>query len=165
MVQKMAGSDGFPLNLSGSSSTATKGNVQAETAATPTTPVAPANSTYPKARAASLATVPVAESSMSGNSGNVGTSTTAAGGGGGGLSSAVERKLTTSQPLHGQQVNSPPLQHQRSLPLGLKNEINQFKLEGFAQKYFSTHKKGIFRKKVPVEKMLAFSKVIYNRVV
>jgi len=162
MVQKMAGSDGFPLNLSGSSSTATKGNVQAETAATPTTPVAPANSTYPKARAASLATVPVAESSMSGNSGNVGTSTAAAAGG---LSPVVERKLTTSQPLHGQQVNSPPLQHQRSLPLGLKNEINQFKLEGFAQKYFSTHKKGIFRKKVPVEKMLAFSKVIYNRVV
>ena len=51
----------------------------------------------------------------------------------------------------------------RSLPGQLMNEISQFKLEGFAQKYFSTHKKGILRKKVPLLKMLEFTKDAINQ--
>ncbi|KAI9142002.1 hypothetical protein BKA69DRAFT_1070956 [Paraphysoderma sedebokerense] len=46
----------------------------------------------------------------------------------------------------------------KSLPSELKMNISQFKIDGFAKKYFSTHKRGIFRKKVPVEQMLRFSK-------
>jgi hypothetical protein len=46
-----------------------------------------------------------------------------------------------------------------SLPSQLRFDINQFKLEGFAKKYFMTHKRGIFRRRVPVEKMLLWTKV------
>ncbi|KAJ3219354.1 hypothetical protein HDU67_001573 [Dinochytrium kinnereticum] len=44
------------------------------------------------------------------------------------------------------------------LPDDLKRHINQFRIDGFAKKYFSEHRKGIFRRKVPVEKMLVFQK-------
>jgi hypothetical protein len=47
-----------------------------------------------------------------------------------------------------------------TLPPELQQDINKFRIDGFARKYFTTHKKGIFRRKVPVEKMLLFQKVI-----
>ncbi|CAI2170444.1 2081_t:CDS:10, partial [Funneliformis geosporum] len=50
-----------------------------------------------------------------------------------------------------------------TLPPELQKDINQFKIDGFARKYFNTHKKGIFRKKVPVEKMLLFQKDLINQ--
>ncbi|KAJ2999522.1 hypothetical protein HDV02_002669 [Globomyces sp. JEL0801] len=46
----------------------------------------------------------------------------------------------------------------RQLPPDLKNDITQFQISGFAQKYFATHRKGIFRRKVPVQKMLVYQK-------
>src|ERR1044072_4876720 len=46
-----------------------------------------------------------------------------------------------------------------TLPPELQQDINKFRIDGFARKYFITHKKGIFRRKVPVEKMLIFQKV------
>ncbi|CAG8454648.1 1660_t:CDS:10 [Cetraspora pellucida] len=46
-----------------------------------------------------------------------------------------------------------------TLPAELQQDINKFRIDGFARKYFNTHKKGIFRRKVPVEKMLLFQKV------
>ncbi|CAG8733567.1 6552_t:CDS:2, partial [Funneliformis caledonium] len=50
-----------------------------------------------------------------------------------------------------------------TLPPELQKDINQFRIDGFARKYFNTHKKGIFRKKVPVEKMLLFQKDLINQ--
>jgi hypothetical protein len=46
-----------------------------------------------------------------------------------------------------------------TLPVNLQREITQFAIDGFAQKYFSTHKIGLFRRKVPREKMLQWTKV------
>lgn len=37
--------------------------------------------------------------------------------------------------------------------------INKFQLEGFAKLYFETHKKGPFRRKVPLVEMLVWTKV------
>lgn len=45
-----------------------------------------------------------------------------------------------------------------SLPAELQSSISQFRIAGFAQKYFSTHKKGLFRRKVPMERMLLHQK-------
>lgn len=49
-------------------------------------------------------------------------------------------------------------QHTPSLPHDLKNNIKQFKIEGFAHQYFMEHRAGIFRRKVPVEKLLVWTK-------
>jgi hypothetical protein len=51
-----------------------------------------------------------------------------------------------------------------TLPANLQQEITQFVIDGFAKKYFSTHKKGLFRRKVPMEEMLQWTKVQYNTV-
>ena len=51
-------------------------------------------------------------------------------------------------------------QMQRSLPDDLKTEISQFQMVGFAQKFFSTQRQGIFRRIVPIEKMLIYQKVL-----
>jgi len=40
----------------------------------------------------------------------------------------------------------------------LKDNINQFQIEGFAHQYFMEHRAGIFRRKVPLEKLLVWSK-------
>ncbi|KAG0308763.1 hypothetical protein BGZ98_006938 [Dissophora globulifera] len=45
-----------------------------------------------------------------------------------------------------------------TLPAELQSSISQFRIAGFAQKYFSTHKKGLFRRRVPMEKMLLHQK-------
>lgn len=47
-----------------------------------------------------------------------------------------------------------------SLPRELKHNISEFKLDGFASKYFSQHRKGIFRRKVPIEQMLVYHKTL-----
>ncbi|ORY07717.1 hypothetical protein K493DRAFT_250939 [Basidiobolus meristosporus CBS 931.73] len=54
----------------------------------------------------------------------------------------------------------PPSRHNghASLPSQLVVEIEQFQIDGFAKKYFATHKRGIFRRKVPMEKMLQWTK-------
>ena len=49
----------------------------------------------------------------------------------------------------------------KSLPEDLKAEIGQFMMDGFAKKFFTTHKRGILRRKVPVEKMLIHTKVSF----
>ncbi|KAJ3304423.1 hypothetical protein HDV03_002767 [Kappamyces sp. JEL0829] len=51
-------------------------------------------------------------------------------------------------------VNAPP----KVMPLNLKNDISQFKIDGFAKKYFTTQRKGLFRRKVPMAKMLVYQK-------
>lgn len=48
----------------------------------------------------------------------------------------------------------------RKLPQGLLSDINQFKIEGFANKFFTEHRKGLFRQRVPIEKMLVYTKVL-----
>ncbi|RKO98401.1 hypothetical protein CXG81DRAFT_15960 [Caulochytrium protostelioides] len=45
-----------------------------------------------------------------------------------------------------------------ALPADLSRELQRFRMDGFAKKYFSEHRTGIFRKKVPVEKMLGYQK-------
>ncbi|KAI9266631.1 hypothetical protein BDA99DRAFT_480334 [Phascolomyces articulosus] len=46
-----------------------------------------------------------------------------------------------------------------ALPTSLQQEINQFAIDGFAKKYFATHKKGlIFRRRVPMNEMLQWTK-------
>lgn len=45
-----------------------------------------------------------------------------------------------------------------TLPMGLQQEINRFAIDGFAKKYFSTHKRGLFRRKVPMTEMLKWTK-------
>jgi hypothetical protein len=47
----------------------------------------------------------------------------------------------------------------KKLPQGLLADIKQFKIEGFAKKFFTEHRKGLFRQRVPIEKMLIFTKV------
>ncbi|KAI9013423.1 hypothetical protein CLU79DRAFT_769290 [Phycomyces nitens] len=45
-----------------------------------------------------------------------------------------------------------------TLPTGLRQDINRFAIDGFAQKYFSTHKRGLFRRRVPMTEMLQWTK-------
>ncbi|RCH91749.1 hypothetical protein CU098_003922 [Rhizopus stolonifer] len=45
-----------------------------------------------------------------------------------------------------------------TLPAGLQQEITRFAIDGFAQKYFSTHKQGLFRRRVPMHQMLKWTK-------
>ncbi|KAI9316473.1 hypothetical protein BX666DRAFT_1951155 [Dichotomocladium elegans] len=46
-----------------------------------------------------------------------------------------------------------------ALPLNLQNEITQFAIDGFAQKYFAKHKRGIiFKRQVPIYEMLQWTK-------
>ncbi|CEP13381.1 hypothetical protein [Parasitella parasitica] len=51
-----------------------------------------------------------------------------------------------------------PANKKPTLPMGLQQEINQFAIDGFAKKYFSTHKRGLFRRKVPMTEMLKWTK-------
>ncbi|KAI9364120.1 hypothetical protein BD770DRAFT_462691, partial [Pilaira anomala] len=46
----------------------------------------------------------------------------------------------------------------RSLPSSLQQEINQFAIDGFANKYFATHKRGLFRRTVPMKELLSWTK-------
>ncbi|ORZ35798.1 hypothetical protein BCR44DRAFT_35437 [Catenaria anguillulae PL171] len=44
------------------------------------------------------------------------------------------------------------------LPPDLRSELERFQIDGFAKKFFREHKRGIFRRRVPVEKLLVWSK-------
>ncbi|KAI8384467.1 uncharacterized protein BYT42DRAFT_562625 [Radiomyces spectabilis] len=46
----------------------------------------------------------------------------------------------------------------KSLPTSLQQDINQFAIDGFAKKYFATHKRGLFRRRVPMNQMLQWTK-------
>jgi len=46
-----------------------------------------------------------------------------------------------------------------ALPPDLQEEINKFRVEGFAETYFNAHKRGLFRRRIPVDKLLEFQKV------
>ncbi|KAI9337364.1 hypothetical protein DFJ73DRAFT_849162 [Zopfochytrium polystomum] len=52
----------------------------------------------------------------------------------------------------------PKVKSEKLLPEDLKRHISQFQIDGFAKKYFSEHRKGIFRRKVPLEHMLIYTK-------
>ncbi|EPZ35453.1 MyTH4 domain-containing protein [Rozella allomycis CSF55] len=67
-------------------------------------------------------------------------------------------RITISAPISVSKRFERPFSESRSLPDDLKTEINQFMIDGFAKKFFATHKRGIFRRKVPVEQMLMFEK-------
>ncbi|ORZ15334.1 hypothetical protein BCR42DRAFT_416883 [Absidia repens] len=58
----------------------------------------------------------------------------------------------TGNPLDRMPVQQP------SLPDELRQDIKQFAIDGFAKKYFSTHKKGLFRRRVPMTEMLQWTK-------
>jgi len=57
-------------------------------------------------------------------------------------------------------AEAPSLEDAKSLPDDLKVDINLFQLAGYAEKYFETHKRGIFRRQVPVKEMLCWSKEV-----
>ncbi|KAI8643705.1 hypothetical protein BD408DRAFT_385067 [Parasitella parasitica] len=61
-------------------------------------------------------------------------------------------------PLNQVGCENPPVAKKPTLPMGLQQEINQFAIDGFAKKYFSTHKRGLFRRKVPMTEMLKWTK-------
>ncbi|KAI8138329.1 hypothetical protein BJV82DRAFT_631889 [Fennellomyces sp. T-0311] len=60
------------------------------------------------------------------------------------------------------QINDRPVANGDSLrmilPTNLQHDINQFAIDGFAQKYFATHKRGLFRRRVPMKEMLEWTK-------
>ncbi|CAO3703396.1 unnamed protein product [Rhizopus stolonifer] len=45
----------------------------------------------------------------------------------------------------------------RSLPNSLQNDIVQFAIDGYAKKYFMTHKKGLFRRRVTMNEMMQWT--------
>lgn len=52
----------------------------------------------------------------------------------------------------------------RSLPSSLQQEITQFAIDGFALKYFATHKRGLFRRTtVPIKELLRWTKDAINK--
>jgi len=81
------------------------------------------------------------------------------------------RKKSDSMPATGQEKkpqhsqsgpllrrSTPSTDDSTTLPIDLQSQINQFQLEGYAEKFFSKRKKrkGLFKKKVPLTDMLAF---------
>eukprot|EP01136_Pigoraptor_vietnamica_P027805 Opistho-1_new@84545 len=45
-----------------------------------------------------------------------------------------------------------------AMPEALKEDISSFKMDGYAAKFFSVHKRGLFRRKVPMKSMLQWAK-------
>ncbi|KAJ3412729.1 hypothetical protein HDV05_000299 [Chytridiales sp. JEL 0842] len=72
-----------------------------------------------------------------------------------GSQSSVNRVPTVSNP---NLASLPKAKPDKMLPSELLQHIRQFQMDGFAKKYFAEHRKGILRRKVPVEKMLVYSK-------
>jgi hypothetical protein len=48
----------------------------------------------------------------------------------------------------------PEGQRETALPLSIADEINSFQLENYARKFFDHHKKGVFRRQIPIKRML-----------
>jgi len=63
-------------------------------------------------------------------------------------------RMNPTHPMNRVNVTDTP----PTLPNDLKDNINQFQIEGFAHQYFMEHRAGIFRRKVPLEKLLVWSK-------
>ena len=69
---------------------------------------------------------------------------------------AQEQNPFTNKPLtkSGSELSSLP-----SLPQSVKDDISQFHMDGFADKYFTVHKKGIiFKKRIPNQELLWYTK-------
>jgi hypothetical protein len=49
-------------------------------------------------------------------------------------------------------------QTKAALPHDIREDIKKFQIDGYAAKYFSTHRVGLFRRTVPLDKMLRWSK-------
>ncbi|CDS12396.1 hypothetical protein LRAMOSA04590 [Lichtheimia ramosa] len=61
---------------------------------------------------------------------------------------------TTTMMMMGGETRKKP-----ALPTNLQQEITQFAIDGFAKKYFATHKRGlIFRRQVPMNEMLQWTR-------
>jgi hypothetical protein len=58
-----------------------------------------------------------------------------------------------------QKVQTPQLPSSRTLPANLIDAIKLFKFEGYAKKFFSEQRVGIFRRKLPLQKMMVYQKV------
>ncbi|KAI8347610.1 Rho GTPase activation protein [Choanephora cucurbitarum] len=65
----------------------------------------------------------------------------------------IDEENKTPTYLLGQKGDS-----KRSLPSSLQQEINQFSIDGFARRYFATHKRGLFRRTVPMDELLCWTK-------
>ena len=52
----------------------------------------------------------------------------------------------------------PSGKREKALPVSIADEINRFKLEDFAKKFFTEHKKGVFRRQIPIKRMLKWDK-------
>jgi len=68
--------------------------------------------------------------------------------------------ISSQRPLP--QRNSCGVLDRSSLPEEIKRGINMFQLEGYAQHYFRTVRKGIFKRTVPVRELLVWSKVHFG---
>ncbi|KAJ1981639.1 hypothetical protein H4R35_000638 [Dimargaris xerosporica] len=58
---------------------------------------------------------------------------------------------------------SSPSLNTRRLPEALQQDIAMFQIDGFAKSYFSTHKRGLFRRRVPLHEMLRFTSQSLNK--
>ncbi|RKP39360.1 Rho GTPase activation protein, partial [Dimargaris cristalligena] len=50
-----------------------------------------------------------------------------------------------------------PTIYRHTVPDELKSDTSRFRIDSFARTYFATHKRGLFRRKVPLKDMLRFS--------
>ncbi|KAI8826685.1 Rho GTPase activation protein [Fimicolochytrium jonesii] len=73
---------------------------------------------------------------------------------------AAEAMSPLHKNLHSTPIlNSAKDRQSKVLPVDLKSQLSQFRIEGFASKYFAEHKRGlIFKKTVPLEKLLVYQK-------
>jgi len=72
--------------------------------------------------------------------------------------SAQGKSNTLSPRTQFRKLNGPREHHM--LPRGLVEDIQQFQVEDFAKRYFSTHRAGfLFRRRIPVEQLMTWQKV------
>ncbi|KAI8836572.1 hypothetical protein BC829DRAFT_421680 [Chytridium lagenaria] len=66
---------------------------------------------------------------------------------------SLSQPLTTKNPNNANLSSLPKVKREitKILPDDLKRHINQFRIDGFAKKYFAEHRKGIFRRREPLK--------------
>jgi hypothetical protein len=69
-------------------------------------------------------------------------------------SDGVERAYTKRSAPKSMRPALPEGQREAALPVSIADQINSFQLENFAKKYFDQHKKGVFRRQIPIKRML-----------
>lgn len=69
-------------------------------------------------------------------------------------SDGVERAYTKRSAAKSTRPALPEGQREAALPVSIADQINSFQLENFAKKYFDQHKKGVFRRQIPIKRML-----------